>query len=123
MLPSLQNGSIVNISVDWDCYKFGDIVLIEWGTIFVVHRLVDVRTMRTKGDNLTHFDPEGLKIVGFISSISTHSERLGTFLSKIEGQFYCNSKHNSKSCKMFFKVLSSLKYLLLKRKKKNELKQ
>lgn len=63
MEPYLFRGDHVMVEPASNSYKEQDLVLIDWGDQFVVHRLVDSQKMRTKGDNLCDFDPPGLPIV------------------------------------------------------------
>ena len=64
MLPRLQKGDRVLVDPNPEKYCVGDMVLIDWGKTYVVHRLVSLENMQTKGDNLDNLDPPNLKIVG-----------------------------------------------------------
>lgn len=86
MEPNLYKNDSVNVIFDQENYKFGDLVLIEWSNRFVVHRLINVKKMITKGDNLEYNDPINLKIVGKIKENKNCLIMIGAFFSKLEGR-------------------------------------
>lgn len=63
MHPYLRHGDSVIILCNEKNVRKGDLVLIDWYTKFIVHRLIDEEDMITKGDNLQYRDPSGLKII------------------------------------------------------------
>lgn len=63
MEPYLIEGDEVVVKRQNASYQVGDLVLIEWGSSFVVHRLVELEGMRTKGDNLSECDPLGFHVI------------------------------------------------------------
>ena len=63
MEPYLKLGDYVRIQCGDRNFEEGKLVLIDWGDTFVIHRLINLQNMLTKGDNLNEEDPLGLKIV------------------------------------------------------------
>lgn len=63
MYPYLQDGEYVTVHCEDKNFHEGDLVLIDWGDSFVVHRLIDINEMRTKGDNLSCLDPSGIQVI------------------------------------------------------------
>ncbi len=63
MEPYLKIGDYVRIQCGDRNFEEGELVLIDWGDTFVIHRLINRQNMLTKGDNLNTVDPLGLKIV------------------------------------------------------------
>jgi hypothetical protein len=59
MAPLVELGDVVLIQrADWEDLRRGDLLLVEQGGDFLVHRLVaaDAHGVRTKGDNASHAD-------------------------------------------------------------------
>lgn len=86
MYPNLKKGDRIIVDFAQTDYRFGDIVMIDWGTDFVVHRLICMEPMVTKGDNLQHPDPKGTKVVGYVRSINSFWEKVGVIVSAFEGK-------------------------------------
>lgn len=74
MEPYLFRGDYVMVDPHNNSYKEQDLVLIDWGNQFVVHRLIDLKNLRTKGDNLSDLDPPGLPIVALCKRCSTTND-------------------------------------------------
>jgi signal peptidase I len=102
MLPFLKEGESVMVDPSTTNIKFGDLVLIKWGDMFVVHRLLNKKTFLTKGDNLLFCDPMQKEIICSVINEKKYNKIIA-IVSYM--QTYLNSNFG---LKMKFKSLYSL---------------
>lgn len=93
MEPTLKRGDKVRVDMTKVNYRFGDIVLIDWGSTYVIHRLIIPKKSLTKGDNLRYADPNGLKVIGYVRSIDSFRERIRAIASLMEGRIPQETEH------------------------------